>query len=406
MFPIVSPEDSGARESGIARAAKTYSIALLFPGHMLTDYLSYGDGLVAFGFISALARRGHRLHIIAQRVDIKQSLPDNVKIHTVAAGNAPGFLARAAFIVRSRAIVRRLLRTEAIDLIHQLNPVNNGMSVGMFGLPVPLILGTFVGKWPSDRASTRGLAEKLRQAVRRKTLRFQERIAAAFLVTTPAALSRFSSREAVEDRMHWLPHGIDVATFTPLRPTPGSDARILFLANVAAKKGIFTLLDAFEIVRRTNPDATLAIAGNGPSFEAMKAYIAAMPSVRNIQVLGAIARAGIPQLMADCAVYCLPSFGEPYATTVIEAMACAKPIVVTDSGGIADMVTDLGGRVVETGNPQRLAAALVEILDSPELQQTMGAHNRATAELVYDWPRVTEKLEGIYQWVLHRAAQR
>jgi glycosyltransferase involved in cell wall biosynthesis len=91
---------------------------------------------------------------------------------------------------------------------------------------------------------------------------------------------------------------------------------------------------------------------------------------------------------------------------VIEAMACAKPIVVTASGGLRDMIDDDGGRRVEPGNVAQLADALLEILSSAPLRQEMGAHNRATAEREYDWPRVIEKLEGIYEWVVRRRAAR
>ena len=391
-------------------ARKQLSIALLFPGHMLTDHLAYGDGLVAFGFISALAQRGHRLHVIAQRVAIAQPLPPNVTIHTIGGSAQAGVVERGVFVLRSRAVVAQLLRREAIDVVHQLNPVCNGMSVGMWGLPLPVVLGTFVANWPDESpppsAWSMQLAMWLSARARVGVLRLQERLASAFLVTTPAALSRFSCTTHVLDRVHWLPHGIDVSAFAPAERASGSGMQILYLASVAVKKGIFTLLDAFEIVRETLPDATLCIAGDGPAFEKMQEYVASMKSRSAIEVLGPVRRTAVPALMADSAVYCLPSFGEPYATTVIEAMACAKPIVVTASGGIRDMVSDAGGRRVEPGNVDQLAAALVEILASPTLQAQMGTHNRATAEQQYDWPRVIEKLELIYDWVLQRRATR
>jgi glycosyltransferase involved in cell wall biosynthesis len=382
------------------------SIVFLFPGHVLTDHLANGDGLIAFGFISALAKRGHRIHVLAQRVDVQEPFPPNVSIHLIAADAAGSAVGRLAFIVRSGAVIRRLLRRERIDLVHQLNPVNNGMSAGAYGLKIPLILGTFVAKWPEEqpaRSISSRVVALLRDGVKASICRLQESQAAGFLVTTPAALSRFSSQPAVADRVHWLPHGIDVSHFAPRSAAVGSEQTILYLTSVARKKGIFTLLDAFALVREKVPGAKLVIAGHGPHFTQMCTYVEGLPSREHITVLGSVTRAIVPQLMADCAVYCLPSFGEPYATTVIEAMACAKPLVVSDSGGVPHMVDDVGARLVKTGNVTDLANALIDVLRSPSLQRHMGAHNRARAMREYDWPNVVEELERIYKKVLERS---
>jgi glycosyltransferase involved in cell wall biosynthesis len=280
------------------------------------------------------------------------------------------------------------------------------MSAGMLGLGVPVILGTFVAKWPDEDAPPSGVGAtvraKLQAATYHAILRVQEANAAAFLVTTPQALSRMTSSDRVKNRVHWLPHGIDVGAFAPQPTTDAGEHTILFLASVAKKKGIFTLLESFEIVRREIPAARLVIAGHGPHFERLQRAVAAAPSAAHIAVLGQVDRTLVPQLMADCAVYCLPSFGEPYATTVIEAMACAKPVVVTDSGGIQDMIAPAGGRRVRTGDAHALANALCEILGSPALARDMGDYNRSVAERNYDWPRVTEKLEAVYRSVVER----
>jgi glycosyltransferase involved in cell wall biosynthesis len=280
----------------------------------------------------------------------------------------------------------------------------------MFGLPLPLILGTYVAKWPSDDPVRNDLFANARLALGRASrsavTRFQESQAAAFLVTTPAALSRFSSSEVVAERVFWLPHGIDTSAFARLPAEATAEKTILFLANVAVKKGIFTLLDAFEIVRQEIPEARLVVAGDGASLADVRRRVASMESRASIRIAGPVSRSDVPQLMANAAVYCLPSFGEPYATTVIEAMACAKPVVVTDSGGLPDMISDAGGRRVPTGNARQLAAALVEILSSRSLQESMGAHNRAAVERDYDWLRVVERLEAIYGGVLDKASMR
>jgi glycosyltransferase involved in cell wall biosynthesis len=166
------------------------------------------------------------------------------------------------------------------------------------------------------------------------------------------------------------------------------------------KKGIFTLLAAFQTVNELLPDAVLEIAGDGEARGDVERYVATMPARRQVRLLGSVDHDAVPALMANASVYCLPSLGEPYATTVIEAMACGKPVVVSDSGGLRDMVSNEGGRCVQPGDAKELAAALIEILRSPSLQRKMGGYNRGVAEREYNWPRVIEKLESVYERVL------
>jgi glycosyltransferase involved in cell wall biosynthesis len=109
-----------------------------------------------------------------------------------------------------------------------------------------------------------------------------------------------------------------------------------------------------------------------------------------------VARDQVPSLMRDCAVYCLPSFGEPFGMSALEAMACARPVVATDAGGLAHLVSDEGGRKVPPGDPGALASALAEVLGDPALRRSMGEHNRRVAERRYAWPRVIERLEAAY----------
>ena len=122
-----------------------------------------------------------------------------------------------------------------------------------------------------------------------------------------------------------------------------------------------------------------------------------------IDFLGNVERSDIAKLMRESAVFCLPSFGEPYATSVIEALASGLPIVVTDSGGVAEIIDDRGGRKIRTGDAHGLAGALVDILQQPETALRMSQHNRLRAENEYAWPRVVDALEMTYRTVVRKA---
>jgi glycosyltransferase involved in cell wall biosynthesis len=81
-------------------------------------------------------------------------------------------------------------------------------------------------------------------------------------------------------------------------------------------------------------------------------------------------------------------------------MACAKPVVATDTGGLAYLVPDEGGRKVAPGDGGALADALYEVLADPALRQAMGRHNREVVEQRYAWSRVVDRLESTYREVV------
>jgi glycosyltransferase involved in cell wall biosynthesis len=110
--------------------------------------------------------------------------------------------------------------------------------------------------------------------------------------------------------------------------------------------------------------------------------------------------------MRACTVHCLPSLGEPFGMTALEAMACAKPIVATDAGGLKHLVPDGGGLRVPPGDAAALSAALRQVLTSPELQRRMGDSNRALIERHYTWTRVIDRLEQAYAEAIGLARSR
>jgi L-malate glycosyltransferase len=377
------------------------------------NHQPHGDGLIAHGFINHLAARGHLLHVVAQEVDLLLPLPEGVTLHRVAP-RFGGPLGRLEYMARMRRLFDRLRRQVKFDLIHQLNPVFVGLSLALAGSGLPLVLGTFVARWPADaeqgsRVSLRSRLKRLLVDEARSLIAgLQQDRANGLLLTTPAAFNRIPHADRVADRLFTLPHGIDTALFTPAADWD-SDANlsreqvapsILFFANVSRRKGIFTLLEAFAAVAREIPACRLTIAGDGPELPETMRRAAMLPGAQQIDFLGRLPRSHAPNLYRNATIYCLPSFGEPYATTVLEAMSCARPLVVTKAGGLPFMVEKQGGRHVPVDDPPALAQALVSLLSAPEERRVMGRFNRERVLNTMTWERVAEQLESIYQQVL------
>lgn len=382
------------------------SIFVPHPSDRLTNCKHDGDGLVAYGFIKHLAQRGHTLHVVTNSAEIEGPLPNNVYLYPANVENAPVPLQRILYAIRARQIFNQIQQQSPIDVIHQLNPVVRGLSLPLIGARCPVILGPIVAPWSikTKLPPLSTLFHQIKQLVGESLFRLQQQQAAALLVATPEALVRLHNPDAIAKRIYDLRHGIDAKFFSPISNTSlesFAQPSILFLGQVSDHKGIFTLLDAFERVASENPTCQLIIAGSWSSqSDAIKMRISEIAGRSQVKLLGPVQRANVPQLIRDCTVYCMPSYGEPFGMGALEAMSCGKPVVGTDAGGLRYLIPDEGGRKVPPRDASALADALLEIIASPELQARMGLHNRAVVEQIYDWERVTEQLESIYYKLL------
>lgn len=387
-----------------------FSIFVPHASDFLTNHRSHGDGLTAFGFISRLAARGHMLHVAAPEMDIKGDLPANIRLYPIKTLAKSMILHRLEYMLRSRLLLNRLRRAgqddSPIDVIHQLNPVNKGLSLAMLGSGLPVVLGVIVPGWPQNAEEGsvkqpiwKQLIEGLKMWCKRRLLTLQQWQASALLIATPAARGDLHRAERVEHKIVQLPLGVDTARFHPAEDSEEGTAdgpNILFLANLWRRKGIFTLLEAFAQVAEEIPTCRLTIAGGGGELEEVERRIAASPYRDRIRMLGPVERDRTPELMRNCTVYCLPAYGEPFANSVLEALASGRPIVATNAGGIKEMIPDGGGRKVPPRDANALAEALIEVLGSPELQTEMGRCNRRKAEQFFAWDRVIDRLEAVY----------
>jgi len=378
---------------------------------LLTDHLPHGDGLVAHGFISSLARRGHRLHVAAQRVELRESMPDNVTIHPISLKRSRGVISRIEYMFRVRQLLRTLRKSCQFDLVHQLNPVFTGVSLSLMGSGLPLVLGTYVGRWPDDPnaiTSRGGWSGKLLGQARSLIATAQQKQADALILTTPAAWNRLPDPESVKSRIHVVPHGLDTELFSPKSEWDSPEnmdleqaqPSILFFANVVKRKGIFTLIEAFPAVLKEIPKCKLLVAGSGPDLPEVKKLVASLGCADQVEFLGRQERSDAPELYRNCSVYCLPSFGEPYGTTVVEAMSCGKALVVTNCGALPHLVHENGGMRVPAGDAEALSRALIWLLQHPNERAAMGRYNRKFVQATMPWDSVAQQLEQVYEITL------
>ncbi len=177
--------------------------------------------------------------------------------------------------------------------------------------------------------------------------------------------------------------------FDRLPTLDGRDSRagrptLLFIGNDFARKGGQVLLQAFRQVRHAVPDARLRLVGTDP-------HIADQPGV---EVYGRVPeRSTIERLYREAAAFVMPSYFDPMPLVVLEAMAFGLPTVASRSCGIPEMVIDgQTGTLVDAGDVDALAAALIDVLSNPAAAAAAGCAGRARVEGRFRWEQVVERM--------------
>jgi glycosyltransferase involved in cell wall biosynthesis len=171
------------------------------------------------------------------------------------------------------------------------------------------------------------------------------------------------------------------------------------VAALAAHKDHATLLEAAVGVLQRVPEARFVILGEGELRPRLEARARELGLAGRCVFAGF--RADVDRLIPAFSVFCLSSRMEGLGTSLLDAMAFARPIVATRAGGIPEAVEDgVSGRLAPVSDPQALADALVEVLRDPELQARLGAAGRRRFEQRFSAARMVESTLQVYQEVL------
>jgi len=376
---------------------------------LLTDHESHGEGLICHGILTHLARRGLDLVAFTPRAALRHPLEGGTPV-LIPSSNTPFASLRWW---RYQWESRRLARSA---LVGQVDVVNHAMPFYIdthFSLVdvAPLVVGPMFLPWPAGepmldapmRSRRRfGQAGQLARVIlasldRRLYLRTLAR-SARILITVERL--RPLLPPTVRQKAQVVPAGVDCHEFRPDENVGDTGPRILFLANLIKRKGLEYLLLAMPEVLRHEPRATLVIAGGGPNEPALRQSVENLNLGEHVSFLGPVSHDAASAVFQSCAVYCLPSLGEPFGATLLEAMACGKPVVATAGGGVPEIVVDeKSGFLVPCADSPALAQALLRLLSDLPLRQAMGQFNRQRCEEVFNWTHVSKTLEDVYMEV-------
>jgi glycosyltransferase involved in cell wall biosynthesis len=207
-----------------------------------------------------------------------------------------------------------------------------------------------------------------------------------------------------EDKIEIVPNAINMSDFANLPEKGkfkqkhgfGDEKLVLFLGRLAPVKGVDLLVRAFARLLDEMKDARLVIVGPDEGCLAdLKDLVWELKIEDRVLFPGALY--GVEKLEAyvDAHVYVLPSVYEIFGITMLEALACKTPVIVTDRCGIADKIDGRAGIVVPR-NEQDLKEALKKMLTDDEARRQFVAGGRKLIEEEFTWQKVAAKMESVY----------
>lgn len=251
-----------------------------------------------------------------------------------------------------------------------------------------------------------------------RVLRAMDAVSSRFVSGGFHALTEAVKREAVDvlgipgDRVRVVPRGRDAAQLGErtearrerVRESLGLATDDLMLLNVGRQepqKGKPMLVDAFSRIAERFPGAHLFIAGReGAATEELNAAIARSAARDRVHVLGQ--RSDVPDLLAAADLFVFPSFYEGLGGSLVEAMGLSVPIIGADAPAVAEV---LGhgeyGHVVPRGDVEALAAAMAELLVSPEKRSALAQKGRERFDEAFAMDRVIDQMVEMYEGLAH-----
>jgi phosphatidylinositol alpha-mannosyltransferase len=344
---------------------------------------------------------GHPTIVVTSNMTMPRGTPDSHeyekdedfvrRVGTSRIIYSSGSFARITTGLGLRRQLRDLFRREQVDVVH----IHGGLAP-TFGVVAPFaawdldlpVVATFHSWFPKSH---------LLGLFRRPAQWAMDRHAANIAVSQPVV-----DAHARYVRANWeiIPNGVDTDFFRPNGRRPddalAQGPRLLFLGRLDPRNGLETVLRAMPAVLERYPDTTLVVAGDGPLRPLYERL--ARPVAERVRFLGRV-NGDRPEVYGSADLYLCPTTKASFGITLLEAMACGTPLVVSDITGFRELVS--GGTeavLVDKDNAEAWARTAIDLIADPARRGAMRDAGLAKAQ-TFSWPRVAEQVFAVYEGV-------
>lgn len=362
-----------------------------------------GLGRHVYDLGEALAAAGHSVQVIALADD--QVGPGRVQTAGFSVLRVARPLEQGNFLTWVYRYNLEMVEA-ALDLAQQDGPFDvihcHDWLVGQAGLALQ-------ARWHSPLVATMHATEKGRNNVIRDPIQeaihfeeYQVTAAADAVITVSNAMAQEVAQSfRVAPRVIY--NGVKLPN--PGGPPPKGMAGpyFFYIGRLVVEKGVQTAIWALA---RLEEPVHLVVAGKGPMEAELERLAARLGVADRVHFVGRVTDAEKEAWLENAVAGLVPSHYEPFGITALEVMAQGTPVIVSDTGGLAEIVTGgADGLKVPPGHVEALAGAMASLLRDPEQARRLGLAGRTTVQRRFAWPAIAAETVAVYRSALCRRSQ-
>mgnify|MGYP005843495333 CR=1 FL=1 len=352
--------------------------------------LAAGSSIHTVRWANGLSAEGHSVHLVIE-LTIFEPMDTADKLNLLEFRGALGYFT----IVPA---VRRILKEVAPDIVNAHYASGYGTTARLVNYR-PWVLSV----WGSDIYDFPHKSPLHKWMVKRN-LRAADRV-----LSTSHSMAHETRKLVPEvSNIAITPFGVDFQAYKGIEPVSAVQKQKLVIGTVKTMKphyGIDTLIKAFaQLVLRLQdknrevPEVELRLVGGGEQTDELLALAAQLDIGDKVHFVSLVPHSQVPQELQKLDIYVALSRRESFGVAVIEAQAAGRPVLVSDAGGLPEVVIDgETGFVVPRENPAAAAKALEKLVLDADLRYRMGEAGQKNVGEMYAWDACIETMLGVYE---------
>jgi 1,2-diacylglycerol 3-alpha-glucosyltransferase len=354
-------------------------------------------------FREAFTALGHNVFVFAQEDDYEDTEPFIFRYPSLRlplAVDIPTALPVSSF-------VDQLIPKLKLDVIHTHHPILLGQTAATkardYNLP---LVFTFHTQYQEYTHYIPFPQEQVQEFIKGRVmnwLREYMRKCQHIVIPSESMRSILVNDYGLVDRYTVIPTGIDI---TPYKKADGAALRaewnwpedkvIISIGRLAEEKNWVTLLRAFAIAQKSQPNIRLVLLGDGPQAEALKQLAGELGIAERVMFTGKVPFEQVPNYLKAADLFAFASVTETQGLVTLEAMAAGLPVVAVEATGTQDIVEDGKQGFLVQNDANDLANAIIKLIENPSLMSKFKTAALRTSR-AYDNMRLARKMLRVYE---------
>ncbi|RXI99447.1 DUF1957 domain-containing protein [Anaerobacillus alkaliphilus] len=211
------------------------------------------------------------------------------------------------------------------------------------------------------------------------------------------------------EKIEVIPNGVDIEMVKSSKSDwkqcfgTEEDIYIFSIGRMVKEKGFQTIIDAAPLIIENYPNIKFIIAGKGPLLQDYRRQIVEKGLEKNVYFIGFIDDQLRNEMFHGCDICLFPSYYEPFGIVALEGMIAGKPTIVSETGGLSEIVThEETGLTIYPNNIESLTAQVIRCIEEQELSKKISINGKRLAETNYSWDSISKTTMKVYEACLVR----